>query len=349
MHTKKLVIAVAALTAAAGLVAGTAGAAIGATQGNGSDGPVYLHNTDVDAYVANGATNAWGDDITLTPSKTDAYAPFQCSSDATAYRTFWTDPGTERTPSTYRASATISLNAAKTAIGPDVRPAFQVNGAIGQVKTNGGNYSVGLACTKDNGVNLAASGVWYFTAHVTAGTGAYTFDASTENPTNPDTGTKTGDIALEATTIAQGVDGNLSLVVPSGAKATLGTASLVNGLSTSTGTLPAFTVDDQRVVSKPGWNLTASTANFVNGADSSKTIDAKQLGVKPTIATNPGGVVAGTEHVAGDATAFSGFASAPAGTGTGATSLSADLKLVAPSGTPAGTYASTMTLTLVSK
>lgn len=349
MHTKKLVIAATALTAAVGLVAGGATAALAATQANGSDGPVYLHNTDTDVYVADGATNSWDDDITLTPSKTDAYAPFPCSSDATAYRTFWTDPGTERQPNAYKASSMIPLNAAKTAIGPDTRPALQLNGAIAQVKSNGGNYSVGLACTKDNGVNLATSGVWYFTAHVTAGTGAYTFDASADAPTDPDTGNKSGSIALEATTVGQRVDGNLSLVVPANAKATLGTASLVNGQSTSTGALPAFTVDDQRVVSKKGWDLTASTANFVNAADASKTIDAKYLGVKPKVVTNPGGVVAGTEHVAGDATAFSGFASAPAGTGTGATSLSADLTLVAPSGTPAGTYASTMTLTLVSK
>lgn len=349
MKTSKIAIVATTMAATAALVAVAASPALAAAQANGSDGPAYLFNNDAADFAATGSTVQWLDDISLTPVTSDPYAAFQCSNDATGYRTFWTDPGAERQPGTYKAySSLLPLNPGKTVIGPNTRPQGQL-GAIAQIKANGGNYSIGFACLKDNGVNLAASGVWYFTAHITAGTGAYTFDAPTETPTNPDTGTKTGDIALQATTIAQGVDGNLSLVVPSGAKATLGTATLVNGLSTSTGALPAFTVDDQRVVSKPGWNLVASTTNFVNGADASKTIDAKQLGVKPTIATNPGGVVAGTEHVAGDATAFSGFASAPAGTGTGATSLSADLMLVAPSGTPAGTYASTMTLTLVSK
>ncbi|ERK70830.1 hypothetical protein [Leifsonia aquatica] len=348
MKTSKIAIVAATMAATATLVAVAAAPALAATQANGSDGPAYLFNNDAGDFSANGSTIQWLDDISLTPVTSDPYAAFQCSADATGYRTFWTDPGRERQPTAYKAySSLLPLNPGKTVIGPNTRPQGQL-GAIAQIKANGGNYSIGFACLKDNGVNLAASGVWYFTAHITAGTGVYTFDAQSETPTNPGNPAQTGDIALEATTVAA-QDGTLSLVVPSGAKATLGTASLVNGLSTSTGTLPAFTVDDQRVVSKPGWNLTASTANFVNGADSSKTIDAKQLGVKPTIATNPGGVVAGTEHVAGDATAFSGFASAPAGTGTGATSLSADLKLVAPSGTPAGTYASTMTLTLVSK
>ena len=348
MKTSKIAIVATTMAATAALVAVAAAPALAATQANGSDGPAYLFNNDAGDFSANGSTIQWLDDISLTPVTSDPYAAFQCSADATGYRTFWTDPGGERQPTAYKAfSRIMPLSAGKTVVGPNTRPQGQL-GAISQIKTGGGNYSIGFACLKDNGVNLAASGVWDFTAHITAGTGAYTFDAQTETPTNPGNPAQTGDIALEATTVAA-QDGTLSLVVPSGAKATLGTASLVNGLSTSTGTLPAFTVDDQRVVSKPGWNLTASTANFVNGADASKTIDAKQLGVKPTIATNPGGVVAGTEHVAGDATAFSGFASAPAGTGTGATSLSADLKLVAPSGTPAGTYASTMTLTLVSK
>ncbi|WP_025157860.1 hypothetical protein [Leifsonia aquatica] len=347
MKITKIAAATATLVTAAGLVVGAAGAANAAAAP--SDAPVHLFSNDGDGgFVAKTATIQWADDISLSMNGTDPYAPFTCSADATAAATFWADLGNERTPANYRAWAPIPLIGGKVA-GPDITPQLQERGTTAPIKANGGDYSVGVACTKDNGINLAASGVWFFTAHVTAGTGAYTFETGASNPTNPDTGTKTGDIALEATTIAQGVDGNLSLVVPAGAKATLGAASLVNGLSTSTGTLPAFTVDDQRVVSKPGWNLIASTTNFVNGADASKTIDAKQLGVKPTIATNPGGVVAGTEHVAGDATAFSGFASAPAGTGTGATSLSADLKLVAPSGTPAGTYASTMTLTLVSK
>ena len=349
MKKSKIAVVATTMAATAALVAVAASPALAATQANGSDGPAYLFNNDAGDFAANGSTIQWLDDISLTPVTSDPYAAFQCSADATGYRTFWTDPGTERQPTGYKVySSLLPLSASKTVVGPNTRPQAQL-GAKDQIKANGGNYSIGFACLKDNGVNLAASGVWYFTAHVTAGTGAYTFDAQTETPTNPgNPDAQTGDIALEATTVAA-QDGTLSLVVPSGAKAVLGTASLVGGLSTSTGTLPSFSVDDQRVVSKPGWNLTASTANFVNAADNTKTIDSKQLGVKPTVVTNPGGVVAGTEHVAGDATAFSGFASAPAGTGTGATSLSADLKLVAPAGTPAGTYASTMTLTLVSK
>ncbi|MBO1737930.1 hypothetical protein [Leifsonia sp. TF02-11] len=346
MNTRKLFIAFAAMGATTALVAGAASAAVAATP---TDGPAYLFDNDAAAYVADGTTLDWSQDILISPSKTDPFQPYQCPADATHSISFWTTPGTERDPKSYKAWNLVGLNAQKTIIAPDISPVQTLSGSMSTIRSTGGDYSIGVACAKDNGVNFASSGAWWFTAHVGVGTGKYTFDPVTSTPTdpgNPPSGT--GSIGIEATTVGA-QDGTLSLVVPSGAKATLGTATLVNQLSTSTGALPQFQVSDQRVVTKPGWDLTASTADFVNAADSTKKIDSKQLGVKPKLVTNPGGVLAGTEHVAGDATAFSGFASAAAGSGTGTTNLSADLTLVAPASTPAGTYDSTMTLTLVSK
>ncbi len=347
MKNKRIAAVVVAGIAAVGIAVGTAGVALADVQPNGSDAGLYLFDNDAQAYVANGASIGWTTDILISPSATDPFASLQCPADATTWRSFITAPGTERTPGSYKAWATNPFtDATKTLKGIDTSPAQQGNGAFDAVRTAGGNWSFGVACMKDN-VNLASAGVWFFSGHVTAGTGSYTFDpASVTGPVTPPSGS--GSVAIQATTVAA-QDGVLSLVVPANAQATLGTATLVNQLSTSTGTLPTFQVSDQRVVTAPGWDLTASTAPFVNAADATKTIDSKQLGVKPAIVGTANNVVAGGEHVAGDSTAFSGFASAGAGNGLGSTSLNATLSLVAPANTPAGTYNSTMTLTLTSK
>ncbi len=348
MNKKRIATIAVAGVAALGLAVGTASIAMADVQSNGSETGLYLFDNNTAAFVANGATIPWDETITVGPSATDYLANLQCPADSTGWSTFITHKGTERTPSAWQASAPIvGHNSTKTLQAVDTSPASQVNGSIAPIQAAGGDWSFGVACLKDANVNLASSGIWYFTAHVTAGTGNYTFDpASVTGPVTPPSGT--GSIAIQATTVAA-QDGVLSLVVPSNATATLGTATLVNQLSTSTGTLPDFQVSDQRVVSAPGWDLTASTANFVNASDATKTIDSKQLGVKPAVVGTANNVAAGAEHVAGDSTAFSGFASALAGSGLGTTTLNAGLTLVAPANTPAGTYNSTMTLTLTSK
>lgn len=353
MKKKRIATVAVAGLAALGLAIGTATIANADVQSNGSDTGLYLFNNDAQDFVANGSTINWADDILISPSATDPFAKLQCPADATQYATFISAPGQERNVANWKAWAVSSFAAGanKAFAGADTTAQQQVTGpnASGAaIKAAGGNYSFGAACLSTNAPILATAGVWYFTAHVTAGTGAYTFDpATTSGPVTPPSGS--GTIDIHATTISA-QDGVLSLQVPAGAQATLGTATLVNQLSTSTGALPQFSVQDARVLSAPGWDLTASTAPFVNGADATKTIDSKQLGVKPkVVSTTASNVVPGAEHVAGNATAFSEFASAAAGSGVGTTNLSADLTLVAPANTPAGTYNSTMTLTLVSK
>jgi len=131
---------------------------------------------------------------------------------------------------------------------------------------------------------------------------------------------------------------------PASSTSTLGNATIVNGKSQSTGTLGDFQIQDGRTASKPGWELTTtSVGNFTFG---STTIDKQQLGLAPR---NVSGVAAtlAAAQVAGSATYPSLFASLPAGT-AGSSTLNADLTFVAPEGSPAGTYTSTLTLTLVS-
>jgi hypothetical protein len=151
--------------------------------------------------------------------------------------------------------------------------------------------------------------------------------------------------------IATSIDGVFALVGPANTTpAIIGTPTLdpITGESVSTGTLGAFSVKDDRSITKKGWTLTADVNNFVNGATS---IDKKALGLKPIISNNsgPGTPVLGAEQLAGSAVYAMQFAQLAAGTYSTLSQFDAGLTFRAPLGTPAGTYTSTLTLTLVSK
>jgi hypothetical protein len=158
----------------------------------------------------------------------------------------------------------------------------------------------------------------------------------------------TGSIAMSATTTAA-ANGALSLSVPASAAATFGSPTLVNNKSTTTGTLPNVTVTDDRVVTRQGWTLSAAAADFVNGQ---VTIDKVNLGIAPTVvagSTTAGGVTPGTAKAAGSGSFPMTFAEAAANQTVGTSVLGGNLTFVAPQDKAAGTYTSTLTLTLVSK
>jgi hypothetical protein len=290
-----------------------------------------------------GSTLHWGDAPVGSPSKTDANAVFTAPADAETVRMFLSKPGDETNVSAWIATGDGAFKrGTKTVLLPSADPASLINGNSAAAKAAGGTYSIGIAFMKNQNTTLATGGnVIFNRINMVAGTDAYTFDSPTETTTPPPAGSQTGQIDISAAAIAQ-QDGTLSLVVPAGAKATLGTPTLVNGLSTATGTLGQVTVKDGRFATTPGWDLTSSVAAFTNGT---ATIDAKQLGVKPKVVSGQGTAAAG--NTAG--TASDGkFASAANGQ-VGDTVLDADLTFVAPAKTAAGTYTSKMTLTLVSK
>ncbi len=137
-------------------------------------------------------------------------------------------------------------------------PALLLNNLAGanyaSVKANGGDFSAGLAFTSNNGVIVEDASFAYITVKP-GGSWSYTATVPAGGGTTPPAGGTSGDISLQATTVAP-QDGALSLSVPAGAKATFGQAQLVNNKSTSTASLPEVTVTDDRVVSKKGWTLT---------------------------------------------------------------------------------------------
>jgi hypothetical protein len=225
-------------------------------------------------------------------------------------------------------------------------------GSASGAQTNGGQYSLGIACTSNGGTTLVSGGAFYRHITVTQGSGdfvaAATADvAAPEEPaTTSTTANRNGTVPMTATTIAS-ADGTLSLTVPADASVTFGTATLVNNKSTSTGTLPQVTVTDERYSSKLGWSLQANLTDFVSG---SNTIGKNNLAIVPSIVTNAGGVTAASTPLAGSAVAYPyTIADATVNNGVGTSVIGGGLTFAAPIASPAGTYTSTLTLTLVSK
>lgn len=339
---------------AVGLMVGAGIASAGVTQTNGSDDPLYLYDGN-GTYQNENYSWGWASDVYGAGSTSDINQVLSCPSSATGVFQFIAPRGSERTQSAWSAYAPNAfVSGTKTVLTPNLKPSGLIlNGTSSQaaVKAAGGNYSLGLACTTNSGVTVVGAIYRYVT--VTAGTGAYTAAAtgapSTSTPTPTPTATsQSASIALSAQTVAA-VDGALTLSVPSGAAASFNTPTLVNNKSTATGTLPAITISDGRVVSRQGWTLTATVADFVNSADNTQTIAKTNLGVAPAVtSTTASGVNAGTAATAGSASYPITFATATASSAVGTTVLGGNLTFVAPQGTGTGTYTSTMTLTLVS-
>lgn len=148
-------------------------------------------------------------------------------------------------------------------------------------------------------------------------------------------------------------DGTLSLVVPAGAIATLSNTALVNNLSTSTGLLGQFSVNDQRMTSKQGWTLQVDVTDFVLSTNHAVIIPKRQLATVPQIvpgSTEATGITLGLATAAGTASYPMIFAqAAPQASAVGHSTFDAALTFVAPQEYPVGTYNATVTITLVSQ
>jgi hypothetical protein len=332
----------------AGFGATSATAAVGDWTPDGTPEPYYMYSLDTGLVVPAGTQLHYSSALVASPSETDPETRFaDAPADAESTFVFIAPKGQETSINSWISKIDVGFE-------PGHKRVFQTMSSFSSfpattfapIKSSGGDYSLGIAYTKNNGVTFVGLGAYTY-VHVTAGTADWTFDYPTPiGGEEPPAQGGSGQVAIEAP-VAAPVDGALSLTVPTGAKATLGAATLDNeGRSVSTGTLPTFRVSDQRFNSKPGWTVNTSVAQFASGAN---VFDPAALSITPAIegTTTAAGVTKVTSLPG--ATTAGKFAEAAAGQGTGLTDLSAALKLTAPLGTPAGTYTSTMTVTLVSK
>lgn len=340
----------------AGMGASAATAAVGEWTPNGTPQPYFIYSTQTGEIVTGNGSGGTGgtvlryaDPLVAAPSATDPETFFdQAPAEAEDAYVFIAPVGKESTISSWGSRISIGF-------APNRHDVLQPTASLNQfpsssfaaIKSAGGVYSMGLAYTKNNGVTFVGLGA-YTTVRITAGSADWTYDyptaisgGGTQPPAN-----LSGQVPIEAA-VAAPQDGVLSLSVPSGAKATLGAATLnAAGQSVSTGVLPTFQVKDERFASKPGWTVNTTVAAFTSGAT---TLAPSVLAIAPSIAgTSTSTGVTKVASLTGSTTSGT-FAEAAAGAGTGLTDLSADLTLTAPLGTPAGTYTSTLTVTAVSK
>jgi hypothetical protein len=159
------VVAVAAISAT--VLAGAAVAASAYPQTNGSDAWFPLYN-DSAALTTSGAFDGY---TMGSASNTNVTAPITCPAGSTGAFSFVSAAGKERTAIDWKASAPMGLISGGVTT-PEVTLSSLVNGAVGAVQSAGGTYSLGLACTSNNGVTV--TGAYYATISVTAGTGAWT-------------------------------------------------------------------------------------------------------------------------------------------------------------------------------
>lgn len=356
MKLNKKLVTAAIGVATVVVVAGAASVAFAVAQNNGSDAALYMYDTNGVLQETAGHQWLWNDDALGSSSNTDLLAVTTCPAASTGVYLFLSSAGAERTPASWKASAVNGFSpGTKNVLTPNLAPEFLIGGVPGQgaIKAAGGTYSLGVACTTSNGNTVV--GAFYRTITVAGtsggGNGSYTVAAvdSVVGPPVVVPSTQTGTIDLNATTL-DATNGVLSLIVPANAAATFGAPTLINNKSTTTGTLGQFTVRDGRVVTREGWTLSANVADFVNQSNNTITISKAQLGLVPQIVSSDSvGVSVGATQVAGAATYASTFAEGAASNSVGDTVLNAALTFVAPQNKPAGTYRSTMTLTVVSK
>ena len=170
---KKTTLNLGVIAASAALLISSLVPAQAAYQSNGSFGALHLYNG---SYVLSN-TFAWDGEVVGSGSSTASNAVLVCPATATGAFTFIATAANTTVPGSWNAYAPLSFRGAtKEILQPNLAPADQVNGNALGVKTSGGTFNLGVACTSNNGVTVLAA--YYRTITVTASTGAYTAAAT---------------------------------------------------------------------------------------------------------------------------------------------------------------------------
>jgi len=166
---KKNILRAGVVVAAAAMLLGNLAPAQAAYQSNGSFGALYLYN----GSYALSSSYAWDGEVVGSSSASAADAVLSCPSTSTGAFAFLATAANTTVPGSWNASAPQSfVSGTKNLLQPNVSPASLVNGNALGVKTSGGTFNLGVACTSNSGVTVQAA--YFRTITVTASTGAYT-------------------------------------------------------------------------------------------------------------------------------------------------------------------------------
>ncbi|PWD50292.1 hypothetical protein C8046_06060 [Serinibacter arcticus] len=148
-------------------------------------------------------------------------------------------------------------------------------------------------------------------------------------------------VVVEVPEVTTPEPGALSWTINGTSAVSLGRATAGEAGFSASGVLHPITVTDTRT-SAAGWSLSGQAADF---ASTASTFSAAALGWAPSATGSSAGLQAGPAVVAGTGAGLSTQQTLASATGAGAADVTTALTLLAPAGTPAGSYTSTLTLT----
>ncbi len=148
-----------------------------AEETSGSDGSVFLYDGNYALQDAADKTWAFAGEVYASESAATPDQAFVCSADATGAYTFISDRGAERSGTNgWNADAQQIFPAgSKNLLEVNFTPSANVNPlklSQASVKQAGGDYSLGVACTKNSGVTVISA--WYRYITVEPVTGIWT-------------------------------------------------------------------------------------------------------------------------------------------------------------------------------
>lgn len=180
----KFKIGVAAITALALSLGGTTAAFAAQTvTTTGSSAPTYLVDGDEYTPLVEGATQRWETTTLAVPNTSNLDQTFPGDSTATAAKFFVAPRGSERTVSAWKAWGDAGFKpGTKEMLMPTVSLVSLTAGDFAGLKTNGGDFSLGVANLNNNGLSIAGGVAYYVWIHVNAG-GTWTFENTVAAPT----------------------------------------------------------------------------------------------------------------------------------------------------------------------
>jgi hypothetical protein len=160
------ILAVVATTVAITVVvSGTSRSSLATTEP--SDGDLFLFDTDLN-LAKSGLSWRWKDDVYGSMSATDVNTEIICPMGSTGGFSFLSLAGAERTPNLWQASAPLGFNGQSTHIlNANLTPGWLTNGNSLGARDVGGDFSLGVACSSDNGMKV--TGAFYRSIAVVPG------------------------------------------------------------------------------------------------------------------------------------------------------------------------------------
>lgn len=171
MRNKSLVALLSMFVLAAGLSSNSL-LSSGSAAGAGTTPDTVLNFYPDNFYDDGTGTYSWDQDVFLSASSSDLYSAFSCPSTASGASVFVAAQGRENSRSGWTAYSTTFLNGTKKVVSPNAKLSGLTIGNVSDIKSVGGAWVLGLACTENSGAFVDFQ--FTRTIYVTRSTGDWT-------------------------------------------------------------------------------------------------------------------------------------------------------------------------------